>query len=116
MKVLVVGGKKLFVDALIYFLKSKLEADVVDWIKTESLERLPDAVKNTDVILFDMESFSLQQLELIRQVRTKQHLIAITDYTEEAYTKDIIRLGFKTNIPRNTIYSKLPSVLNQLKN
>jgi DNA-binding NarL/FixJ family response regulator len=114
LNIIIVDDNVQFRTSLKYFIENKLGFSVIGEASdgTEFLT-LPNN-KHSDIILMDIVMGKMDGLEATQNILWQNlHLkiIAITMYSEKAYLKDLVEIGFKGCIFKHKIYHQLPIAL-----
>lgn len=119
MKIILADDNIAFREALIMFLETELNHNVI-YYYNNGLELLNDKqYLNADLVLLDIEMPELdgfQTLEKINRDYNGIKAIAITSYHEKVLLDQLISIGFNGCVFKDSIYKNLSSVINTVAN
>lgn len=114
MKIIIADDNIFFRDALHMFLETELNHTVIaeynngaDLIKNNKLA-------NADIILLDIEMPQLNGILTMKEINKMYEwvkVIAITDYFEKAYLRELINNGFKGCVFKDSIFNSLQKTI-----
>lgn len=110
MKIILADDNKVFREALVMFLESELNYDVISEHENGLDLINDDKICEADILLLDIEMPKLNGIKAMDVLDQKYNclkVIAITDYYEMVYLKDLITHGFKGCVFKNAIFEKL---------
>jgi len=117
MKIIIVDDNKTFRESLKYYLENILLHEVIEMLG-DGIELIKNENSHkVDIILMDIEMPLLNGIETAKRALYENpalKIIAITNYSDQAYLLDLISAGFKACVFKNNIYNDLEIAFSKL--
>jgi DNA-binding NarL/FixJ family response regulator len=118
-KIIIVDDSEIFRCSLEFHLKITLNYEVIG-IAANGEEFLAlNNINNADIILMDIEMPVLNGFAAAGKALWKYlnlNIIAITDYQDKAYLKDLIETGFKGCVFKKNLFNEIESAIKNVLN
>jgi DNA-binding NarL/FixJ family response regulator len=119
MRIIIADDNRPFREALKIFVEKELNFQVIS-----ECENGFDLVNNNklveaDILLVDIEMPVYSGIEALKQIIRKKSwvkAIAITNYFEKAYLKDLVTTGFKGCVFKDSIYMDISKAIHKVHN
>ena len=119
MTIIIADDNKTFREALRIFVEKELNLQVIseceDGFDLVNNNKLVEA----DILLIDIEMPVYSGIEAVKKIIRKKSwikAIAITNYYEKAYLKDLVKTGFKGCVFKDSIYLNISKAINKVHN
>lgn len=114
MDLIIVDDNKSFLEALSFFVETKLDCKVVESFSSPLDLINYKHIRSVDCILVDIEMPELNGIETARKIlehSKEAKFIAITNHVEKAYMHDLIGAGFKGCVFKNNLFEELKGAI-----
>ncbi len=119
MKIIVVDDNRSFLEALTFYIEENLKHQVIGSFESGMSILESPIINDADIILLDIEMPLINGFEVAQRILSKyknQKIIAVTNYSEKAYLKELLVSGFKGCVLKNKVFDELSLTLNIVLN
>lgn len=119
MRIIIVDDNIQFRESIEIYLNMRLGHDVI--ANFDCAQSFLDSTKlfDVDIILMDIEMPGINGIEATKQALWKDKnlkIIAVTNYQDKAYLKNLISAGFKGCVFKNHVFDELANALAVVSN
>ena len=112
LKIIVVDDNKTFLSGIIFYLEHILLHEVIGFsINGKEFLDQKEKFSNADIILMDVQMPEFDGIEATKIFMSFYHkakVIAVTNYPDIVYLRELINAGFKGCVFKTRIYEDLP--------
>lgn len=117
MKIIVIDDNNEFREHVSFFLKQKLQHQVIGSFSSgvEFVKKYSNY--NPDIVLMDISMPDLDGYEITKMLNWQDenlNIIAVTMFTDLAYLHKLIEVGFKGCVFKSEIFNKLADAINMV--
>jgi DNA-binding NarL/FixJ family response regulator len=116
MNIIVVDDNEIFREGLKYYLHNVLNHKVIAMAEN-GVEFMKLDASKADIILMDIEMPKLNGVETVKKALWQNYLlkfIAITNYTNKAYLRQLIGAGFKACVFKINIFEEIAPAISSV--
>ena len=118
-KIIIVDDNEKFRKALKFYLEEALKHEVIGEAKdAQNFFDLDTLIFDADIILMDLFMPEVTGFELVKKIKAYLFepikFIAVTMFSEKAYLKELIEVGFNGCVFKNNIYEEISIAMDKV--
>lgn len=116
-KIILVVHNRLFREAIKYYLQNVMFYEIINEASNGKDFLSQNNINRGDVILIDIGMPQMNGIEFTKQILIDSYntkIIALLNHEDNIYLQEIIKVGFKACVFKNSIYEELDSAIKKV--